>query len=250
MNLKKATIVAILLLLAVISFTKIAPWAASPSLHVHSLEQTEDKISTVMTLSGGAAGTSATLSLLPGDMCTPIADQMAQLSTYFLVILSALYLEKFLISLSAYIAFSVLIPIACVILSAGIICEKKKWYSVAGKIAFLGIIIFLVVPASVKLSDMVYQTQAEKVNATVEEYNDLDIEGDSDDGFISEFTTITTNTVDKVTAFLSGLLETLAVMIVTSCIIPLLVFVFLVWLVKTIFSGNTLTLDTSSIKKL
>ncbi len=250
MNLKKATAVVLLLLLAAISFARIAPWAADPSNHVHSIAQTEDKITTVMTLSGGAAATSATLSLLPGDMCTPIAEQLAELAKYFLLILSALYLEKYMISLSGYIAFSVLVPLACVILCGRIIFGKKNWTEIAGKIAIVGLVIFIIVPASVKLSDMVYQTQAEKVNETVEEYNNLEIEGDSESGILGEFTTITNNTIDKVTKFLGSLLESLAVMIVTACIIPLLVFVFLVWLVKTIFSAGTLRLDTGELKSL
>ena len=73
MKYKKVMIIAVLVLLAVISFTKIAPWAADPETHRHSIEQTDEKIASVMTLSGGAAATSATLSLLPGDMCTPLA---------------------------------------------------------------------------------------------------------------------------------------------------------------------------------
>ena len=94
MNIKKLSLVAVILLIAVISFTKIAPWAAEPDNHTHSIEQTDEKISTVMTLSGGAAATSATLSLLPGDMCTPISEQLAELAKYFLMILSSLYLEN------------------------------------------------------------------------------------------------------------------------------------------------------------
>ncbi|WP_026492200.1 hypothetical protein [Butyrivibrio sp. XPD2002] len=250
MNLKKATLIAFFLLIAVISFTKIAPWAGDPANHKHSIEQTDEKISTVMTLSAGAAGTSATLSLLPGDMCTPIAEQLAELAKYFMVILSALYLEKFLISLSGYIAFSVLIPAACIVICAAVLFGKKTWYNVAGKIAFLGLIIFIIVPASVKLSDMVYKTQADSVNSAVEEYNDLDIEGEAEGGIFSELTSITSNTVDKVTSFLSSLLETLAVMLVTTCIIPILVLVILFWIVKAIFSSNVLTIDPDSLERL
>lgn len=250
MSLKKIAIVALLLMLAVISITRVAPWAGNPDNHTHSIEQTQEKISTVMTLSAGAAGTSATLSLLPGDICTPIAEQLAELAKYFMMILSALYLEKFMISLAGYITFTVIIPIACVILSGSVIFEKKNWSTIAFKIAFIGLIIYIIVPASVKLSDMVYQTQAETVNSAVEEYNELEIDGDSDGGIISELTSLTNETIDKVTSFLSRLLESLAVMIVTSCIIPILVFVFLVWLVKTIFASNVLTLDTSALDSL
>ncbi len=248
--LKKAAIVAVLLLIGVISFTKLTPLAADPANHTHSIEQTDDKIGKVMTLSGGSAATSATLSLLPGDLCTPIAEQLAQLASYFLLILSALYLEKFLISLSGYITFMVLIPIACLFLCGRVITGKKQLESIAYKIALVGIIIFMIVPASVWLSDKVYQTQAASVDNAIEEYNELEIEGDTDSGFFNEFTTITTDTIDRITEFVGSLLESLAVMIVTACIIPILVFVFLVWLVKTIFSANVLTLDQSVIDLL
>ena len=250
MKYKKVMIVAVLVLLAVISFTKIAPWAAAPETHRHSIEQTDQKITSVMTLSGGAAATSATLSLLPGDMCTPLAEQLAELAKYFLLILSSLYLEKFLISLSGYITFMFLIPLACLFMCIGVITGKKIHSRTAGRIGIIGIIIFLIVPASVRLSDMVYQTQAAKVNETIEDYNNLEVEGDSDSGFFNEFTTITSETIDKITDFIDNLMESLAVMIVTSCVIPLLVFIFLIWLVRTIFSSNVLTLDPAAMDEL
>ena len=244
MNYKKLMLIAVLALVAVISFNKIAPFAADPEKHKHTIEQTDERIASVMALSGGAAATSATLSLLPGDMCTPLADQLAEMATYFLLILSSLYLEKFLISLSGYITFMGLIPLACVFMCIMVATGRRTYSRTAGKIALIGIIIFLIVPASVKLSDMVYQTQATQVNTTIEEYNNLEIEGDSESGLFNEFTTITTETIDRITSFIDNLMESLAVMIVTSCVIPLLVFFFLVWLVKTIFSANILVMES------
>ena len=240
MSLKKFALVAVVLLAAVISFTIIAPWAADPVNHTSTIEKTENKISAVMTLSGGAAGASATLSVLPGDLCTPLATELAELAKYFLIILSALYLEKFLITISGYITFSVLIPLALIIVAAVIISGNKRFLSLAGKLAIIGVIIYLIVPASTMLSDKIYQTQEDTVAQTIEEYNNLDISGDSDSGIIGEITTITTNTIDKVTNFISDLTESLAVMIVTACIVPVLVFVLLVWIMKVMFytGGN------------
>lgn len=244
---KKIMIAALLVLLAVGSFTLAAPWAADPDTHKHTIEQTEERISSVMTLSGGAAAASATLSLMPGDMCTPLSEQLAELAKYFLLILSALYLEKFLITLSGYITFMFLIPLACLLVAAAVLFGKTNFTRTAAKITLIGLIIFMIVPASVTLSDMVYRTQADKVDQTIEECNDLELVGDSDKGLLNELTTITTNTVDKITSFLDNLLESLAVMIVTSCIIPLLVFAFLIWLVKIIFSANAPVIDSSVI---
>ena len=238
LNYKKIMIVALLTLLAVISITKIAPAAADPANHKHSIEQTEEKIASVMTLSGGAAATSATLSLLPGDMCTPLAEQLAELAKYFLI------------SLSGYISFMILIPLACLFVCIAVVAGKQNLTRTAVKIALIGVIIFGIVPASVKLSDMVYQTQASKVNDAIDDYNNLEIEGDAESGLFNEFSTITTETIENVSSFMDNLLESLAVMIVTSCVIPLLVFFFLVWLVKIVFSANILVLDTTSLEAL
>jgi len=250
MDYKKIMTVALMILLAVISITLAAPVAADPANHKHSIEQTEEKIASVMKLSGGAAATSATLSVLPGDMCTPLAEQLAEMAKYFLLILSALYLEKFLISLSGYVSFMFLIPLACLIVCIGIIIRKKHFYGTAFKILLIALSIFFIVPVSVKLSDMVYETQASKINETVNEYNELEIEGDSDSGLLNEISEITTGTIDKITSFMDKLLESLAVMIVTSCLIPLLVLIVLIWLIKTIFSTNLPVMDPSFYRSM
>ncbi len=249
-NYKRIMIIALFILLAVISITVAAPWAANPDNHRHTIEQTDEKIAAVMTLSGGAAATSATLSLLPGDMCTPLADQLAELAKYFLLILSALYLEKFLINFSGFVSFTFMIPAACVFLCLAILTGRDNMKKTAVKIASVAVIIFSIVPASVLLSDMVYQTQADKINETIEEYNELEIEGDADSGLFNEFTTITTETVERVTRFMDNTLESLAVMLVTSCLIPVLVFVFLIWLAKVIFPSNVLVLDPAAMEAI
>ena len=186
MDYKKIMIIALMVLLAVLSFTVIAPRAADPANHKHSIEQTEDKIASVMTLSGGAAATSATLSLLPGDMCTPLAEQLAELAKYFLLILSALYLEKFLISLSGYITFAFLIPIACICVCIAVAAGKKNLTRTAARIALIGLIIFFIVPASVMLSDKVFGlTRNEKLEKDVrknpDDYIDLPNEYEIDE---------------------------------------------------------------------
>ena len=152
--------------------------------------------------------------------------------------------------MSGYISFMILIPLACLFVCIAVVAGKQNLTRTAVKIALIGVIIFGIVPASVKLSDMVYQTQASKVNDAIDDYNNLEIEGDAESGLFNEFNTITTETIENVSSFMDNLLESLAVMIVTSCVIPLLVFFFLVWLVKIVFSANILVLDTTSLEAL
>ena len=238
LDLKKIMIIALLILTAVFSITVIGPYASSEENHSGSIEQTEIMTSDVLKLSTIAAGTSATLSLLPGDICTPIAEQMADLSKYFLLILSALFLEKYFITIAGILTFYFLIPMACLLLIVSVLTKSPKFREIAVKLALIGLLIFFLVPVSSRLSALVYQSQSDRISGAIEEYNSLDIEGDSGSGIISELTTITNNTVDKITSFMGSLVESLAVMIVASCFIPILVFILLAWIVKTIFAST------------
>ena len=42
------------------------------------------------------------------------------LSGYFVVVLCAIFLEKYLVTITGFAAFKVLIPIACVLISANV----------------------------------------------------------------------------------------------------------------------------------
>ena len=105
----------------------------------------------------------------------------------------------------------ILIPLACLIVCVAVMTGKQNLTRTAAKIALIGIIIFGIVPASVKLSDMVYQTQASKVNDAIDDYNNLEIEGDGESGLFNEFNTITNETIENVSSFMDNLLESLAI---------------------------------------
>ena len=54
--------------------------------------------------------------------------------------------------------------------------------------------------------------------------------------------------IEKMETVLINFIESLAVMLVTACIIPILVLVFFLWLVKTILGVNV-NMDMKKIKK-
>jgi cellobiose-specific phosphotransferase system component IIC len=227
----------------------------NPANHEHSIEQTQNNIDTVMKLSAGAAATSVAVTMLPGDIATPVADQLAEMSKYFIVILSALYLEKYLITLTGYVTFSWIVPILCVILVGYILSKKNFLLRFAVKIAFCSLAICLVIPISVKISDIIYETQANSVNATIDEMDNYEIPEDEDEGILDKITGLVTSAVDKAvddaTSLLSDLIESLAVMLTISCLIPILVFVVIIWMIKTLFnSGISGHLNEDIIKKI
>ena len=85
--------VALVALIAVLVFG-LAPHFSSPEAHAGVIATIDEKIDNVLTLTAGSAGASALISAIPGDAGSPIADKLMDLSTGFLIVLAALFLEK------------------------------------------------------------------------------------------------------------------------------------------------------------
>ena len=110
---KKCITAAVLLLVAILSITVVGKYASAPENHQKTIASLDEKKQTVMELTAASTVTSALITLLPGDTATPIAEKMADVSGYLLVVLCAIYLEKYLVTITGYVAFTYLIPIAC-----------------------------------------------------------------------------------------------------------------------------------------
>jgi hypothetical protein len=123
----------------------------------------------------------------------------------------------------------------------------------SARLTVFGIAISLVVPISVSVSNIIEATYETSMNQTIEaleqtadeaEAAAADAEaGTSNNGnpFVNLITSIPENVSNAATgvsqevqARLNMFIETLAVMIVTSCVIPILVLLFFLWLAKTI----------------
>ena len=117
MNPKLATFLkaVVPILVALASIFVIAGYAASPEFHAATIASLDEKTGTVLELTAASTAASAAITLLPGDTATPIADKLAELSSYFLIVISAIYLEKYLTTITGYAAFVILIPAACLL---------------------------------------------------------------------------------------------------------------------------------------
>ncbi len=239
--LKKAMIVLALILIATLSVTKLTPYTTDPETHSHSIEQLDKEIASVLKLSAGATGVSAAISLLPGDACTPISEQFADLVKYFLIVLSALYLEKYLVTLIGTVSFSFIIPLACVVLALGILCSKDRIKVLAAKIAVAAVALYLVIPLSVRTSEAVYSSYESTLEHTIDSAEEISVDND-DASVVEKFTAWIENAaltvVDYVTDLLSRFVEAIAVMLVTSCLIPILVVLLFVWALKIMFRSD------------
>ena len=247
-RLKKILICVLLLLAAVISMLYIGDWAMKIETHNHTINSIDEKVDMVMKLTAAATVASAGISAIPGDTATPIAEKLADFTQYFLLIMCVLYAEKYSVTIIGLATFKILIPLACVFMGISLFSESALWRRLAVKFTVFGLAIFLIIPASVKVSDMIYKTFDESINNTIssaEQIADDTIEitdAGEDAGLVQSILNGISETASSLTEkaanTLNRFVETLAVMIVTSCVIPILVVIFFVWVAKIITGVN------------
>ena len=155
---KKYIYIVIWLLIGLLSFTVLGKYASAPESHQATIASLDEKKATVLELTAATTATSALITLLPGDIGTPIAEKVADLSGYLLIVLCAVFLEKYLVTITGYAAFKIFIPAACVLFAANMMVRNRSVDKLARRLLIFGICIFLVVPASVKVSDLIETT--------------------------------------------------------------------------------------------
>ena len=271
---KKCIYIVIWLLIGLLSFTVLGKYASAPESHQATIASLDEKKATVLELT---AATSALITLLPGDIGTPIAEKVADLSGYLLIVLCAVFLEKYLVTITGYAAFKIFIPAACVMYAANMMARNRSVDKLARRLLIFGICIFLVVPASVKVSDLIETTYQSQIDATLEDakstqemlenssaaqqemeqaqqstdqntvQQETGISGIFDkakDAISSAKDSVTTavenvtisseELVQKVQNSLNHFVEAVAVMLITSCVIPILVLLVFFWLIKVL----------------
>lgn len=261
LNLEKKTIIiaAILLVIAVVSFFWIAQVATDEGNFTGTYQSLEEKRVNVTELMAVTAGASTAISLLPGDAGTPIAEQLAGLSGYFLFILAAICLEKWLVTITGLVAFKIIIPIACLILIAAVLWTNRSMKVMGVKLVCFGLILFLLMPASVlvtKTIDATYQESLQQtINDTREDSKKIqDSAGKDDDGnaldkLVNQVKGGVSAKVEQYEQILNRITESIAVLIVTSCAIPIAVLIFFIWVVK-LMTGISVQIPSPRIGKI
>ena len=228
---KKILFALIPIVIALLSFFVIARFTSSTEFNAKTIQSLDDKKTTVMELAAASTAASAAITLIPGDVGTPIA---------------------------------------CVFFSGYLLWRKEILRVVAQKFLLFGLAVYLVIPASVKVADMIETTYASSIESTIEtakqttdeiesetgesgqvddkssnEKSQSDSDSDSKEnagGFFSGLFNKVQEGVSTATAnvenVLNNFIEALAILLVTSCLIPILVLIFFVWLVKMLLGLN------------
>jgi len=232
-----------ILLVAVICMCIISPIAADPANHEEAINSLDEKIETVLKLTEISTLASAGVSALPGDMATPIADKLAEFAQDFLLILCVLFSEKYLISIIGLASFRFLLPISCVLLIVSQFWNTHQMRRLGIKMAVLGLALYMAIPFSISISDKVYDTYEVSIQETIasaqelaDETEALEIQEQSSGVFhiVENISNAAHELINKASHIVNRFLETVAIMIVTSCVIPLMGLLLFLWVVNSI----------------
>ena len=239
--LSKAVICLMLVLFAVLSFFPLANRFSSPERSTEYNDSIDEKTETVLKLMAASTVTSAGLSAIPGDTATPIAEKLADFSEYFLLILCVLYAEKYLLSIIPLGVFRGLVPLTCALFMIGRFWNPRLLDRQGWKLTLVSAALLAVIPLSIRTSDLIYATYQQSIDTTIasaEELSDetMELSEAEDAGMLRSILNRLSETKDSLTEkasqLLSRFVETLAVMIVTSCLIPVLVLLFFLWVFR------------------
>ena len=263
---KKCIYIVIWLLIGLLSFTVLGKYASAPESHQATIASLDEKKATVLELTAATTATSALITLLPGDIGTPIAEKVADLSGYLLIVLCAVFLEKYLVTITGYAAFKIFIPAACVLFAANMMARNRSVDKLARRLLIFGICIFLVETtyqsqidatledakstqemlenSSAAQQEMEQAQQSTDQNTVQQETGISGIFDKAKDALSSAKDSVTTavenvtisseELVQKVQNSLNHFVEAVAVMLITSCVIPILVLLVFFWLIKVL----------------
>ena len=246
----RAAIAVALVVVALVSGFPLREHFSAPETYADTIATIDEKKANVLGLVASSTALSAAITAIPDDTGTPVAEKLMEVSGDLGIVLSVLYLEKYLLTIFGLAAFGILVPAACALLAAAVLLAGRvSWDGalarLAAKLVALALVILVTIPASVAVTRMIDDTYAGSV-APVEEVDETESEeGGSTLDFILNLpsmvadglTSITDGVLDQVNA----LIEWLAVMVVTSCVIPVIVLLFFLWVANAILGIDVST---------
>lgn len=240
----KLIAVVVLLIIAILSVTVFTDYATSVEVHAESIKILDEKKMTALGLTASVTAVSTAISAIPGDAATPIAEEVAELATPLLIIVCAIYCEKFLLTIMGYASFTLLIPVACVFLGVYLFTNKDFLKVLSVKLTILAIAIYTIIPVSVKVTGLIEATFEESINQTYETVDvisdeaEKSTEEEESKGFLDFLASIgegATEMVESAKNALSVFVDAIAVLIITTCVIPIAVLLFFIWIIKLLF---------------
>ncbi len=260
----------LLILFSIFSIAVISPWASKPETYRGTIKMLNEKQKNVLEMTTAAATASLALAAVPGDATTPIAEKIVDMAGYFIIILSVIILEKYMLTMAGYLTFTWLFPAACILFGVSLFFHNRLMQRIAVKITALGLALILIVPVSVRLTRIIEKANESSINTTMDNIKEIEKEAEATTeevkepeneeeapmesifGIKSKVDDLVEDTketikksasavgqlskeaIEKAKNTMNDFVEVVVIMLVTSCGIPILTLAFFVWIIKLV----------------
>lgn len=243
-----------LILAALISITIISPILTNPAFHAQTLAVIQENKTEAMSLSGLVTLASVAVSTIPN--ATSLASELDDLTMPLMLVVCVLYFEQFLLTALEYLAFTILVPGGLALLVAYVHLERRSFFDVACKLLLIALVCALLVPMSAGLTKMIEDTFSESINATFSQVYKIgeafssmvgQEEGNAVMNFINGLTAGIASIFDLAKDMLGLFIDAVAILIITSCVIPILTALLFLWCIKSIINGRLENLHDTAV---
>lgn len=256
-NKKKIIWSVALIAVALLSFFVFAKFFSSDKVLKGTYDYLDTKKNQVIGINGAVIGTAMLVSALPGNIETAIVSALTGLQKPCFTVLAAVFAERHLAGIFSNISFACIIPLACIFGMISVWTNGPSLKKLAIKLTIMGLVLSLTIPASVLLSKHVEKiSSADEKIAEVQSMDDEAAESSDSTKDKSGWSAVLNKFADaaddvkdklqdpkgalaeaqeKIKSWINGVIEALVIMIITSCVIPILVFIFLFWILRMLF---------------
>jgi len=226
-----------------VSATLVKDYTTDAANYQWAIDSIDSRKATVTGLSAAAAAAATAVAAIPGDATTPIAEQIMEISSYLLIVVCVLVLEKSLITVMGGLSFGVIIPTASVLFIVWLLRRKDWLYQLAVKLAVFALALAVIIPCSVWASDRIYEVNSESVTQVMEETVAQDNAQQEDtrpwwERVSSAVSEGTEKLKEEAQRVLNRFVDAIAIFVITYCAIPVLVVLAVLWLLKMFFGVN------------
>lgn len=255
---QKIILTMVFVCIGVLIFTIVSNALTSPAMYQNSINYLDEKLANANMLCLGSTSASFIVTLLPDDSGTPIANELAQLSGYILLVISAIFMERYLITTVGLIATKLILPIGCIFFILSIWASSKakaRYRENAIRMLIFGICIMLIIPLGCRCGREIEKINEQSIEMALQDARTADeiVQSIPEDGknknifekvgeFFSSIWSSASSAYDWVREVLNNFLKAVAVMLVTTIGIPVLTVVAFIWLVRFLAKGDFMKL--------
>ena len=226
----------------------LRPVLTDPATFTGTLEYLDEKKQNAMMISLGSTSASFIVTMIPDDTGTPIANELAQLSGYLLFVLSAILLERYLLTALGFLATCIVMPLACGFGALAVLAHgknKQKFREYAVRFVILAVCVVQIIPVGCVCGREIERANAASIDAALTDARNANeivksIPEDQQNknifekvgDFFSGLWSSATEAYEWAKSVLGNFLSSVAVMLVTTVAIPVLILLCYVWLIR------------------